>query len=43
LGPIARGVHVDHLCEITLCQRPDHFDGTTRAENTRRRHQRGQA
>jgi len=39
-GPIPRGVHVDHLCEITLCQRPDHFDGTTRAENTRRRHQR---
>jgi hypothetical protein len=42
LGPIPRGVHVDHLCEITLCQRPHHFDGTTRAENTRRRHQRGQ-
>jgi hypothetical protein len=42
-GPIARGVHVDHLCEITLCQRPDHFDGTTRAENTRRRHQRAGA
>jgi hypothetical protein len=42
LGPIPQSVHVDHLCEITLCQRPDHFDGTTRAENTRRRHQRAQ-
>ena len=37
-GPIPRGLEVDHLCEITLCQRPDHLDLVTRSENTRRRH-----
>ncbi len=29
--------------EITLCQRPDHLEAVTRAENTRRRHQRTHA
>ena len=40
-GPIPRGLEVDHLCEITLCQRPDHLDLVTKSENGRRRHARG--
>jgi hypothetical protein len=41
--PIPKGMTVDHLCEVTLCQRPDHLQGpVTRAENMRRRHQRAQ-
>jgi HNH endonuclease len=35
-----KGLTVDHLCRITLCQRPDHLELVTWAENTRRRHQR---
>jgi hypothetical protein len=42
-GPIPRGMTIDHLCWITLCQRPDHLELVTWAENTRRRHQRGHA
>jgi hypothetical protein len=39
--PIPKGMTVDHLCHVTLCQRPDHLQGpVTRAENTRRRHAR---
>jgi hypothetical protein len=39
-GPIPQGLTVDHLCEITLCQRPDHLDLVSRNENTRRARQR---
>jgi HNH endonuclease len=42
-GPIPKGLHVDHVCEVTWCQRPDHLDEVTKAENTRRRPQRGAA
>ena len=35
--PIHKGWTVDHLCRVTLCQRPDHLELVTRAENTRRR------
>jgi HNH endonuclease len=39
--PIPSGWTIDHACYVTLCQRPDHLRGPiTRAENTRRRHQR---
>ena len=39
--PIPKGLTVDHLCYMTLCQRPDHLEGpVTRGDNTRRRHQR---
>jgi hypothetical protein len=38
--PIRKGWTVDHLCGVTLCQRPDHLELVTRAENTRRWHQR---
>jgi hypothetical protein len=38
---IPKGMTVDHLCSVTLCQRPDHLQGpVTRAENTRRARQR---
>jgi len=39
-GPIPAGLTVDHVCRVTLCQRPDHLELVTKAENTRRRHQR---
>ena len=35
-------IRLDHLCEVTLCQRPDHLELVPKPENTRRRHQRGQ-
>src|SRR5919202_2938438 len=40
--PIPKGWTADHLCEVGLCARPDHLDQrpVTRADNTRRRHQR---
>jgi len=38
---IPKGMTVDHLCSVTLCERPDHLQGpVTRAENTRRARQR---
>ncbi len=37
-GPIPAGLTVDHVCRVTLCQRPDHLELVTKAENTRRRH-----
>jgi len=40
-GAIPRGLDVDHMCNVTLCQRPDHLQLLTKPENTRRRHQRG--
>jgi hypothetical protein len=39
-GPIPRGKDVDHVCLVTLCERPDHLQLLTKPENTRRRHQR---
>jgi hypothetical protein len=40
-GPIKpKSLTVDHVCEITLCQRPDHLRLLTRGDYTRRRHQR---
>lgn len=35
-GPIPAGLTVDHLCLNRLCQRPDHLQLVTRAENVRR-------
>src|SRR5207253_5784066 len=40
-GPIPDRLTVDHTCGVTLCQRPDHLELVTKAENTRRRHVRG--
>jgi hypothetical protein len=39
-GPIPLGMTVDHLCNVALCQRPDHLELVPKPENTRRRHQR---
>lgn len=39
-GAIRDGLTVDHVCGVTLCQRPDHLELVTKAENTRRRHAR---
>jgi hypothetical protein len=39
-GPIPAGLDVDHICNVTLCQRPDHLQLLSKPENTRRRHQR---
>lgn len=36
--PIPEGLTLDHLCEQTLCVRPDHLDPCTPSENLRRRH-----
>ena len=37
-GPIVpKSLTVDHLCEVTLCQRPDHLRLLTRSANMRRR------
>jgi hypothetical protein len=41
-GPIREGLTVEHTCNVTLCQRPDHLELVSKPENTRRRHQRGQ-
>ncbi len=37
-GDIPDGMTVDHLCEMTLCERPDHLVLVSVPENTRRRH-----
>jgi hypothetical protein len=36
-GVIPAGLDVDHLCGITLCQRPDHFELVSKPTNSRRR------
>jgi HNH endonuclease len=41
-GPIPKGKDVDHKCNVTLCERPDHLQLLTKPDNTRRRHQRAE-
>lgn len=36
VGPIPDGLHIDHLCRIRNCVRPDHLEPVTLAENNRR-------
>ena len=36
VGPIPDGLHLDHLCEVTLCCNPGHLEPVTAAENNRR-------
>lgn len=36
VGPIPDGLHLDHLCRVRPCVRPDHLDPVTIAENNRR-------
>jgi hypothetical protein len=42
-GVIPDGQDVDHRCNVTLCQRPDHLQLLTKPENTRRRHMRARS
>lgn len=36
VGPIPKGLHLDHLCRNTLCVNPAHLEVVTLAENVRR-------
>lgn len=36
VGPIPEGMTIDHLCRVTRCQNPDHFELVTAGENSRR-------
>lgn len=36
VGPIAKGLHVDHLCRNPGCVNPDHLEAVTQSENIRR-------
>ena len=35
-GPIANGLHLDHLCRVTRCVNPDHLEAVTPRENIMR-------
>jgi hypothetical protein len=37
VGPIPKGLELDHLCRNTLCVNPDHLEAVTHAENMKRR------
>ena len=36
VGPIPKGLHVDHLCEVRACVNPAHLEPVTIKENVRR-------
>lgn len=36
VGPIAEGLHLDHLCRNTRCCNPDHLEPVDAAENSHR-------
>ena len=36
VGPIASGLHIDHLCRNRKCVNPDHLEVVTQRENTLR-------
>lgn len=36
VGPIPKGLVIDHLCRVPLCVNPDHLEPVTQRENLRR-------
>jgi hypothetical protein len=36
IGPIAKGLQLDHLCHVRSCVNPDHLEPVTKSENMRR-------
>jgi hypothetical protein len=36
VGPIPKGLHIDHLCRTPSCCNPDHLEPVTHLENVRR-------
>lgn len=36
IGPIAKGLQLDHLCHVRNCVNPDHLEPVTKSENMRR-------
>lgn len=36
IGPIPEGLHIDHLCRVRNCVRPDHLEAVTILENNLR-------
>ncbi len=36
IGPIPKGMEIDHLCRVTLCVNPSHLEAVTHRENVRR-------
>lgn len=36
VGPIAKGLHIDHLCRVRACCNPDHLEPVIPATNTKR-------
>lgn len=38
VGPIPKGLDIDHLCRVRCCVNPDHLEPVTRRENVIRGH-----
>lgn len=38
VGPVPKGLELDHLCRVRNCVKPSHLEPVTHAENLRRRH-----
>jgi hypothetical protein len=43
VGPVPKGLEIDHLCGILLCVKPDHLEAVTKSENIRRYYERRRA